>query len=63
MRDLSWLEADSVPVEFGIFQDVTESSTLAIQFDILLQPDTKCFVCLLLCSCFLQSDFTFPKRT
>jgi len=35
-----------VPVEFGIFQDVMESSTLAMRFAILLQLDIKCFVCL-----------------
>lgn len=39
-------------MEFGIFQDVMESSTLAILFAVLLQLDTKCSVCLLLCSCF-----------
>lgn len=48
MQDLSQLVAGSVPVEFDIFQDVMESSTLAILFAILLQLDTKCFVYLLL---------------
>lgn len=53
VQDLSQLVADSLPVEFCIFQDVMESSTLAVQFAILLQLETKCFV-----SCFAVTSWS-----